>query len=294
VLENPTAVLLAQQDRARVELLAELKAQGVEYEERLARLAEVTHPKPLAEYLYRSFDTFRSHHPWVGSDNVRPKSVTRDLYERAMTFREYVNHYGLKRTEGLLLRYLSDTYKALVQTVPEPAKTDAVQDLAEWLGSFVRQVDSSLLDEWERLRHPDPAVQGPAPIGTDRPDVTANRRAFQVMIRNELFRWVTLLARRAEEELAQAFAGRQPEWTASALREAMAPYWQEHDRILIDADARNPALVLLGDPDADGWPVTQVISDPEGQQEWRIRASVDLGASREEGRAVLHLVGIAA
>ena len=151
VLENPGAVLAAQTERLRTDLLGELKAQGVPYEERMERLADVEHPKPLREFLYGAFGVFRQHHPWVEGDNVRPKSVAREIHERAMTFGEYVNHYGLKRSEGLLLRYLTDSYRALVQTVPGEQQTPKVLELTDWLGALVRGVDSSLLDEWERL-----------------------------------------------------------------------------------------------------------------------------------------------
>ena len=151
VLENPGVVLAAQTERLRVELLGELKAQGVPYEERMERLAEVEHPKPLREFLYGAFGVFRQNHPWVEGDNVRPKSVAREMHERAMTFGEYVNHYGLKRSEGLLLRYLSDAYRALVQNVPAEQQTPQLHELTDWLGALVRGVDSSLLDEWERL-----------------------------------------------------------------------------------------------------------------------------------------------
>ncbi len=151
VLENPGPIVAAQVERLRSELLGELKAQGVPYEERMERLAAVEHPKPLREFLYGAFDIFRRHHPWVEGDNVRPKSVAREMHTQAMTFGEYVNHYGVKRSEGLLLRYLSDAYRALVQNVPAERRTPQLDELTDWLGTLVRGVDSSLLDEWERL-----------------------------------------------------------------------------------------------------------------------------------------------
>ncbi len=152
VLENPRVVLAAQLNRLKADLLAELKREGVEYDERMERLDELEHPKPMREFLYQTFDLFRAHHPWVGDDNVMPKSVARDMYERAMTFREYVNHYELKRAEGVVLRYLSDAYRGMVQNVPEAHQSDEVLAVTDWLGDTVRAVDSSLLDEWERIR----------------------------------------------------------------------------------------------------------------------------------------------
>jgi len=152
VLEDPMAVLLAQRDKARDELMTRMKEEGVEYEERMARLAEVTWPKPEAEFIEPAFDTFARHHPWVGHLRPSPKSVVRDMVEHVDTFNQYVSRYGLKRSEGLVLRYLTDCYKALVQTVPAAAVNDRLAEVIEWLGELVREVDSSLLDEWERLR----------------------------------------------------------------------------------------------------------------------------------------------
>ena len=152
VLEDPLAVLLAQRDAARDTLMTRMKEEGVEYEERMARLAEVTWPRPEAEFIEPAFDTFALHHPWVGHLRPSPKSVVRDMVEHADTFNQYVSRYGLKRSEGLVLRYLTDCYKALVQTVPAAAVDDRLAEVAEWLGALVREVDSSLLDEWERLR----------------------------------------------------------------------------------------------------------------------------------------------
>ena len=152
VLEDPMAVLLAQRDKARDELMTEMKTEGVEYEERMARLAEVTWPRPEAEFIEPAFDVFARHHPWVGHLRPSPKSVVRDMVEHADTFNQYVSRYGLKRSEGLVLRYLTDCYKALVQTVPAAAVDDRLAEVTEWLGALVRDVDSSLLDEWERLR----------------------------------------------------------------------------------------------------------------------------------------------
>ena len=152
VLEDPLAVLLAQRDAARDELMTRMKEEGVKYEERMARLAEVTWPKPEAEFIEPAFDTFARHHPWVGHLRPSPKSVVRDMVEHADTFNQYVSRYGLKRSEGLVLRYLTDCYKALVQTVPAAAVDDRLAEVIEWLGELVREVDSSLLDEWERLR----------------------------------------------------------------------------------------------------------------------------------------------
>ncbi len=301
VLENPGVVLAAQLDRLRADTVARLKREGVEYEERMAILDQLEHPKPLRDFTYDLFNAYATQHPWVVDHTIRPKSVARELYERSMTFTDYVGHYGLARSEGLVLRYLSDAYKGLVQNVPEDAKTEEVFDLTEWLGETVRQVDSSLLDEWERLRHPvdDDADDGAGPATGRRaapgpagpPGVTANERAFRVMVRNELFAWVELLARRAYADLAARVPG--GDWTAEGLEAALAGYWADHDGIGTGPAARGPGLfTVTAGPLA--WDVRQALDDPAGDRDWVLSARVDLAASDEEGRPVLALLGVGA
>jgi len=298
VLENPGVVQAAQVNRLKSELVARLKMEGVEYEERMDRLAEVRPPRPLAEFLYGTFDVFRSHHPWVGDENVKPKSVAREMFEFGYGFRDYIGHHGLKRSEGTVLRYLTDAYKGLVQNVPPVARTDEVADLEAWLGATVRQVDSSLLEEWERLRNPDEVdtFDGAAsPTPDDRPDVTAEPRAFRVMVRNEVFRWVQLLARREHAALAEVPAFGDQAWAAEAVAEAIAPYWDDFAEIPTDAHARGAGFFVLDDSGGTGsdvWPVTQTIADPDGFHEWVLEGTVDLATSREEGRAVVTLKAI--
>ena len=167
-LDDPRPVLYAQQNKARGEAVAAMKAEGIEYEERMALLEDVTWPKPLDELLSGALETYRRGHPWVADARLSPKSVARDMSERAMTFVEYVGHYQLARSEGLVLRYLADTYRALRQTVPDEAKTEELTDVVEWLGELVRQVDSSLLDEWEKLAAGDDAVEEGRPAARHR------------------------------------------------------------------------------------------------------------------------------
>ena len=299
IIEDPTVVLMAQLDRIKDELMAQMKAEGVEYEERMSRLAEVAWPRPEAEFIEGAFEVFARHHPWVERDRPSPKSVVRDMLECADTFNQYVARYGLKRSEGVLLRYLSDCYRTLTQTVPAEAVTDEFDDVIAWLGAVVRHVDSSLLDEWERLRHPAEAATGP-PDGdggeasdggeTDggEADITADWRAFEVMVRNEVFGWVQLLARRAHGELAARLAGA-GDWTEADLDRAMAPYWAEHDAIEIDAEARSRRWVNI---DGRTGRVAQRLHDPAGHLEWAVEARIDRDGSRARQRAVLDLVGI--
>ncbi|MFC7328924.1 DEAD/DEAH box helicase [Marinactinospora rubrisoli] len=284
-LDDPRQILAAQQNKARGEAVAQMKADGIEYEERMERLEEISHPKPLEELLDHAYQTYRRGHPWVGDHPLRPKSVARDLYERAMTFTEYVGFYELARSEGLVLRYLASAYKAVSQTVPEDAKTGELLDLIEWLGELVRQVDSSLLDEWEQLVNPadDPAERAVE----ERPKpVTSNLRAFRVLVRNALFRRVELAALRRYDELGALDA--EDGWTADEWEEALAGYYAEHDELGTGPDARGPRMLLVEER-ADVWEVRQIFDDPAGDHDWGISAEVDLAASDEEGRAVLRI-----
>lgn len=286
IIESPNVILAAQLNRMRTELVTEMKAAGVEYDERMERLEELEWPKPLAEFLYPAFDVFRSHHPWVGHDNVRPKSIVRDMWERAMTFAEYVNLYGLKRSEGVLLRYLGDAYKGLVQNVPEDAKTDELYDLTDWLGELVRSVDSSLLDEWEKLTNPEPDDPDAEPVLPQLRDITANKRAFRTMVRNEAFRWVLLLAREQTAELAKT-----SRLSADEIADRWAGYFDDHDEVLTGPDARGPQHFVFDDATGE---VEQTIVDPHGFNEWKARGNVDFEASRDQGHAVVELTDVVA
>lgn len=289
-LENPRPVLSAQRSKARGEAVAAMKAEGLEYDERMALLEEVTYPRPLAQLLDEAYELYRRGHPWVADHELSPKSVARDMYERSMTFVEYVSFYQLARSEGLVLRYLADAYKALRQTVPDEAKTEELGDLVEWLGELVRQVDSSLLDEWEKLRSPQPEA---APVRVDDrpPAVTANLRAFRVLVRNALFRRVELAARRRWEELGELDG--EAGWDAAAWEQALAPYFAEHDEIGTGPDARGPALLLIDQQREPGrWLVRQIVDDPAGDHDWGISAEVDLAASDEAGEAVVRVTAV--
>jgi len=287
VLENPSVVLARQRDKARDELFAELKREGVDYEERLARLDEVEWPKPLKEFLYTTFDAWAVHHPWLGQENLRPKSIVRDLYERAMTFREYVNYYGIKGSEGVLLRYLTDAFKGLQKTVPDSLWTSELEDLFEWLGALVRQVDSSLLDEWERLQNPEQLSEEIRPQAVD---ITTQTRAFQVMIRNATFRWVQLLSRADYVGLAQEAEGDLSD--VGRVKEVVSTYWEDFSEVATDAEARSSRWLVETARDQTQVIVEQIVCDPEGFNEWRLRGVVELEASREAGEAVVKLTDI--
>jgi superfamily II RNA helicase len=287
-LEDPRSVLSAQRFKARGEAVAAMKADGIEYDERMELLEAVTHPRPLEDLLETAYEAYRRGHPWVADHELSPKSVARDMYERAMTFTEYVAFYGLARTEGMVLRYLADAYKALRQTVPDQAWTEDLTDLIEWLGELVRQVDSSLIDEWERLRNP---TDEPAARRVDErpPAVTGNRRAFRVLVRNALFRRVELAALRRYDELGELDA--EAGWDTDAWADALEPYFAEYGEIGTGSDSRGPAMLII-EEQRDRWTVRQILDDPAGDRDWGIAAEIDLDASDELGAAAVRVTGV--
>ncbi|MFD0165782.1 DEAD/DEAH box helicase [Streptomyces decoyicus] len=291
-LDDPRQILAAQQNKARGEAVAQMKADGVEYEDRMERLMDVEYPKPLDELLFHAYGLYRKSHPWVGDHPLSPKSVIRDMYERAMTFTEFTSFYELARTEGIVLRYLASAFKALDHTVPDDLKSEDFQDIIAWLGEMVRQVDSSLLDEWEQLANPEVETAEQAAERADqvRP-VTSNARAFRVLVRNAMFRRVELAALDKVEELGAMDA--ESGWDEDAWGEAMDAYWDEYDDLGTGPDARGPKLLQIQEDAEHGlWKVRQTFADPNGDHDWGISAEVDLAASDEEGRAVVRVTDV--
>lgn len=286
-LEDPRQILSAQLNKARGEAVAQMKADGIEYDERIELLDEVTYPKPLDDLLGHAFEVYLQSNPWAADGRLSPKSVAREMWEGAFTFREYVSVYGLVRAEGAVLRYLSDAFKALRSGVPTAARTEELTDIVEWLGELVRQVDSSLLDEWEQLTSPDQPLDAPVPVPARPRPLTGNERAFTAMVRNALFRRVELFARERWDELA-ALDGRSG-MDAEHWRQIGDDYFAEHDVVGTGADARGPALLIV-DRQPDVWRVRQILDDPAGDHDWGFDVEVDLEASDEEGAAVLRVV----
>jgi len=286
-LEEPRQILAAQLKKARSEAVAQMKAEGIEYDERIALLDDITYPKPLDELLRHTFEVYLQSNPWAADGRLSPKSVVREMWERAMTFREYVSVYGLVRSEGAVLRYLSNAFTALRSGVPAEARTEEFTDLVEWLGELVRQVDSSLLDEWEQLTSPDQPLNAPVAVPERPRPLTGNQRAFTAMVRNAVFHRVQLFARRRWDQLGELDSG--SGWTAQRWQEVIEDYFAEHDDVGLGANARGPALLII-DRNPGMWRVRQILDDPAGDHDWAIEVEVDLAASDEEGAAVLRVV----
>jgi hypothetical protein len=288
-LDDPRPILSQQQFQARGEAVAAMKAEGIDYEERMELLETVTHPQPLKEVLDAAFATYAASQPWVRDFELSPKSVVRDMVERAMTFGEYCALYKLSRSEGLVLRYLSDAFRAARQTIPNELKNEELHDLIEWLGELVRQVDSSLVDEWEELIDPalHEAHEGTVPPAPRR--LSANVRAFRVMVRNELFRRVQLAALGNWAALGDLDGG--AGFDADAWAGAMDAYWNEHDDLGTGPDARGPAMLLVTESPTE-WRVRQIFDDPAGDHDFGISAVVDLAESDEAGAAIVRVTAV--
>ena len=300
ILEDPQVILRRQLDKVKGQAIAEMKMQGMDYNQRMEELEKLEYPKPNRDFIYTSFNAFADRHPWVGQENIRPKSIAREMFEEFRSFSDYIKIYELQRAEGVLLRHLSNVYKALTQTVPDAAKNDTVREMELYLGTMLRQIDSSLLEQWEKMR--DPAYQSAGETTEVRPpgaeeaarDITRDPRAFTAAIRNRIFTFFRALAGQdfpgALAELSSAPAGNEEPWTAERLRNAVTNYLAEHERICLDPEARNLRhTYVTPSEDRRSWQVQQMLVDPAGLNDWVAEFSVLLAESRTAGEPVLHL-----
>ena len=295
ILESPDAVLYAQRDRAKDERIRELKAQGVEYDQRMIELEKVDYPKPNAEFIYGTFDEFAAKHPWVGHENIRPKSVARELFEKCQTFNEFVKEYGVQRSEGVLLRYLSDVYKTLVQNVPESARNEALEDIAAYLLTTLKHTDSSLLEEWEAMRYGrqlglvvKPGEDAPRP----KKDLAKDEKALKARVRAEMHQLVRLLAKKDYEEVMEQLPPESELLDAKALEAALAPYWAEHPALDVTPKARQPVLTQLVLEEPRLWTVRHALLDSKGEQDWYLEGVVDLRGREDVDGALVALRSI--
>ncbi len=278
ILENPRPILLQQQHKLRRELVARLKAEGVPYEERMRQLEEVTHPKPGADFIYATFNIFVDKHPWVGAANIHPKSVAREIFEGYYSFEAYVREYQLARIEGLLLRHLNQTYTTLAQTVPETARTQEIYDMLAFFRTMLTRVDSSLIEEWERLVRAGFSLQLGG-VEEARPDFDLARqpRVLAATVRTELHRLVRALSARDFEE-AELCVRQDPHdfWSAARFAEALEPFFADYDEIVITPQARQARNTVLKSTGPRTWDVQQVLVDPEEDNLWCLYAEIDL------------------
>jgi len=319
ILENPEQILRQQLSKIRTRRIMEMKAEGVEYDKRMEELEKLEYPKPLREFVYDTFNAFSVKHPWVGTENIRPKSIAREMFEEFRTFSDYIKEYDLQRTEGLLLRHLNSVFKVLSQTVPEAAKTEEVREMETYLGALIQQVDSSLLDEWEKLRNPEfqsIETQEQRPPGAEEAerDITRDAKAFTALVRNRIFSFLAAFAKGWHPEALAALSGEVEhappvdaegeQWTEARLEGRLRAYLADHDGIRLDVEGRNSRhthVEVVADRVA--WRVEQILlevptigpteSDEDGpRNDWMARFEVDIPSSRVAGEPVLRLVEI--
>ena len=290
ILENPTPILQRQLDRIKTEKLAELKAAGVEYEQRMEELEKLDYPKPNAEFIYDAFNTFAKHHPWLDQENIRPKSIAREMVETFQSFREYISDYGLERSEGLLLRYLSDVYKTLSQTVPDAKKTPEVDDISLFLEAIVKSTDCSLVAEWEALQGERTAEQSEPSdsVATlaDQLDITKHDKAFLILVRNAVFGVLRALSRGDWATVKQALSGA----TELELQTSMLRFFDENGELSVDPSARNPKLLQITAKTEGELRAEQTLCNAEESTDWILLVRVDLIASRDAGHPVMTLL----
>ncbi|HIY51481.1 MAG TPA: DUF3516 domain-containing protein [Candidatus Olsenella avicola] len=284
-LEDPWQILRAQQRVARDRAMSEMKAEGIEYDERMERLQEVTWPKPLEELLDAAFAEYCEKVPWARDFALSPKSILRDMVETASDFKEYVGRYNIARSEGLLLRYLSEAFRALDRTVPLDKRDERLRDIIAWLGLVVRTVDSSLVDEWAAAGEGSSEGLDAAPPAAD--EVVRDRRGLTLLVRNALFARVRLAAFGRVDELGKLDA--EWGWRAPLWQRALDRFYEEHEEIVLDGDARSAAYYTIDEKDERSghvWHVHQVFRDSDDDRDFGIWGDVDLDATQDEGAVV--------
>lgn len=294
--ENPATILKAQVNKAKSELVAEMKADGVEYDDRMEKLEEVTHPMPGKNYIYDTFNTFRAKHPWISSESIRPKSVAREMFADYMSFEDYIKHYKLERSEAILLRHLTDVYKTLSQTVPQSHKTEEVLDAETYLKDHLINVDSSLIDEWETMRNPDYQPQEKKKLTSNHP-FTHDKTNLTKLVREKIFTAIKHLAHDNLTDLLTLFQPTDPDstpWTIARLDPILDDYFTDHHNIRLDPEARNKkhfSMTETNDPNL--LKITQTITDDELHNDYSLTAHLDLTESNKSTEPVLILQTIA-
>ena len=313
IVENPDAILRIQQSKARDTRLNELKAQGMEYNQRMEELEKVEYPKPLRDFIYDTYNAFAEVHPWVDV-NVEPKSIVREMFENFSTFSGYVKQYNLQRMEAILLRHLNYVYKVLSQTVPDGYKNEELLEMQDYLGDMIRRVDSSLLEEWEKMAHPEDYQkrleagtaedEAEKAFGADKAaaDITYDKKRFLGMVRQRIFQIMGNLAKQDFATVLDSLADDLDEgelladaegtpWTEKRLLEIMAAYTAEHHKFRMDVEGRALAHTIVT-YEGDTMHVQQMLQDEEEFNDWSIDFDISLSDSREAGIPLLKLARI--
>ena len=296
IQEDPRRILYRQEARLKGELIEQLKAEGVPYEERIRLLDEVSWPRPNAEFLYATFDVFAENHPWVRGETIRPKGIVSEMFETYSSFEDYVRLYGIARSEGLLLRYIGDVYRTLVKTVPEQAMNERLHELRAYLRTLLVDIDSSLIDEWEsRLEgapQRDKDKDKPAAAAAE-PDLATDAVALRARARAELHALVRALSERRYDDAARLVHQDPTDyWGGERLEQALAPYYESHAGIRFDHEARLAEHQQIRALGPQRFEVLQVLLDPEGEHDWHVAGEIDLTRDRAPHGPLVRLVRI--
>lgn len=294
--ENPNAILNRQLEKKKEEALAEMKADGLDYDARMEALEKIEYDKPLKDFIYQTFNEFGRMHPWVEQENIHPKSIVRDMFVKGATFNEYISELGLARSEGLLLRYLSQTYKTLVQSVPEQYKSEGVLDIIAYLRTMLSRVDTSLIDEWESLF--DEGIDGSREVVEKilKPyDPRISHKAFVAKVRSELFHLVRLLSQKSYDEASLAVhnAGENV-WDQKRFEQAFKDFYSEYATIIADPRARNPELTRIEKLSDTKYTISHTLLDDKEDNLWHIDGSIDFELPRDESEPLITLESIGA
>ncbi len=297
ILENPEVILRRQVDLLKGELIGQLKSEGVEYDERMARLEEVEWPKPGKDFIYDTYNSFVARRPWMKDTNVRPKSIAREMFEHWQSFEDYVKTYGLERSEAVLLRHLSEVYKVLSQTVQPAAKTEELVEAEAYLEDILRNIDSSLLDEWEKLRNPEYLPEAEKPAAERHPVAfTRNHPAFTRALRNAVFNLVKSFAQENTAAILAQIEAADPDgnpWTRERIAVLLDDYFAGHQRIRLDPEARATKHTRISEESPRRWTCEQILVDPEELNDWSLKLAIDLDRSDAEARPVLIMESLA-
>jgi hypothetical protein len=293
-LENPVVILNKQLDRVKRDKIAELKLQGMDFHDRLNEIEDLEYPKPMAEFIYSNYNNFVLKHPWIGQENIRPKSIARDIYERYCTFGEYIREYGLERAEGVLLRYISDVYRVLAQTIPDILKNDAVDEMILFFEDMLKSTDSSLLAEWRRLSDLQEGLVSAEEDAVVRPvKPVINVKKLTVMIRNVAFQFLKALASRDYERLGTLLKPGEKTWREADFEAILEKYYEDHGEIALGPDARNPRNTILQDlSNPSAVPVDLIITDNEQHNDWHANLTASLLETEEEAHIEIVLENI--
>ena len=298
ILEDPDVILRKQVDLLKGELIARLKEEGMSYEERMALLDEVEWPKPGKDFIYATYNSFVARRPWMKDAAVRPKSIAREMFEHWQSFEDYVKTYNLERSEAVLLRHLSDVFKVLAQTVQPAAKTDDLNDAETFFENIVRGIDSSLLDEWEKLRDPDyqPATQTDAPPAPHRVvPLTRNRPAFTRALRIAVLNVVKAIAHGDIDAISSLVEPADPagtRWTRERLASMLDSYAAERGIIRLDPEARATKHTRITESTPRRWLCEQTLVDADDLNDGSLKLVIDLDRSDAEARPVMVMEGI--